>query len=118
MAIQTVLGRTTMATSYSTAIGKFGALTTGTVPGATTATEVSGGSPAYARIAPSWGTASASVITTTAALAFNVPASTTVTGFEFFDASTVGNYLDGCTITSQLFSSQGTYSITPTYTQS
>jgi hypothetical protein len=117
MAIQSVLGRTTMATQYSTQIGKFGALTT-TAPGATTGTEVSGGSPAYARLAPTWAAASASAITVTAALTFNVPASTTVVGFEFFDALTVGNYLDGATITSQTFASQGTYAITPTYTQS
>lgn len=118
MAIATVLGRTNMATAYSTTIGKFGALTTTTAGGSTTGTEVTGGSPAYARIAPSWSTASASVITTSAALAFNVPTSTTVVGFEFFDAITAGNYLDGCVITSQTFASQGTYSITPTYTQS
>lgn len=117
MAIQTVSARNLMATAYSTSIGKFGALST-TAPGATAGTEVSGGSPAYARITPTWGAASGSAITTTAALVFNVPAATTVVGFEFYDAATVGNYLDGCTITSQTFASQGTYSITPTYTQS
>lgn len=104
-----------MATAYSTAVGLFGALTT-TAPGLTTGTEVSGGSPAYARIAPTWGTASAGAITTTGPLTFNVPASTTVVGFEFFSASTAGTYYDGAGITSQPFSSQGTYAITPTYT--
>lgn len=117
MAIQTATARTLLATAYSTAVGKFGALTT-TAPGGTSGTEVSGGSPAYARIAPTWGTASASAITTTGGMAFNVPASTTVVGFEFFDASTAGNYLDGATVTSQTFASQGVYTITPTYTQS
>jgi hypothetical protein len=116
MAIATVLGRTLMATAYSTGLGKYGALTS-TAPGATTGTEISGGSPAYVRLAPAWGTASASVITTSAAMAFNVATGTTTVGFEFFDALTAGNYMDGVTITSQTFSSQGTYSITPTYTQ-
>lgn len=116
MAIQTATARNLLATAYSVNVGKYGALST-TAPGASAGTEVSGGSPAYARIAPSWAAASASAITTTAALAFNVPASTTVVGFEFYDAATIGNYLDGCTITSQTFASQGTYSITPTYTQ-
>lgn len=116
MAIQTLTGRNIMATQYSTQIGKYGALST-TAPGASAGTEVTGGSPAYARIAPAWGTASASAIAA-APLSFNVPASTTVVGFEFYDASTAGNYLDGCTITSQTFASQGLYSITPTYTQS
>lgn len=117
MAIQTVAARNLMATAYSTNIGKYGALST-TAPGATAGTEVSGGSPAYARIAATWAAAAASAITVNAALAFNVPASTTVVGFEFYDAATVGNYLDGCAITSQTFASQGVYSITPTYTQS
>lgn len=108
-------GKTAMANAYKTAIGIYGALTT-TAPSATTGTEVTGGAPAYARIAPTWGTASAGAVTTTAALTFNVPSGTTVVGFEFFDASTVGNYLDGASITSQTFSSQGTYAITPTYT--
>lgn len=116
MAILTVAARNLMCTAYSTNIGKFGALTT-TAPGSTTGTELSGGSPAYARIAPSWSAAASSAITVSAALAFNVGSGNTVVGFEFFDAATVGNYLDGCGITSQLFSSQGTYSITPTYTQ-
>jgi hypothetical protein len=117
MAIQTATARNLLATAYSTSVGKFGALST-TAPGGSAGTEVSGGSPAYARIAPTWGAASASAITTTSALSFNVPAATTVVGFEFYDAATVGNYLDGCAITSQAFASQGVYAITPTYTQS
>lgn len=117
MAIASVAGRTAMATAYAANLGKYGALST-TAPGSSAGTEVTGGSPAYARLAPSWGTASASVITVTAASTFNVPASTTVVGYEHFDALTSGNYMDGVTITSQTFSSQGTYAITPTYTQS
>jgi hypothetical protein len=46
-----------------------------------------------------------------------VPASTTVVGYEHYDASTAGNYLDGCGVTSQAFASQGVYSITPTFTE-
>lgn len=117
MSIQTVAGRNLMATAYSTQVGKYGALST-TAPGATAGTEVSGGSPAYARIAPTWGTAASSAITASSPLAFNVPAGTTVVGYEHYDAATAGNYLDGCSITSQTFGSQGTYSVTPTYTQS
>lgn len=113
--------KNTLATAYATA-ATYGALSTGTVPGSSPGTEVTGGSPAYARIhitaGVAWGTASAGA-TTAGALSFNVPGGpTTVTGFEIYDAATTGNYLDGCTITSQTFSSQGTYAITPTYTQS
>ena len=104
-----------MATAYGTNC-TYGALST-TTPGSTAGTEVSGGSPAYARIATAWGAASASAITSTA-LTFNVPASTSVVGYEHYTAETAGTYLDGVSITSQTFSSQGTYAITPTYTQS
>lgn len=116
MVIQTVTARNLMATAYSTTIGLFGALST-TAPGSSAGTEVSGGAPAYARIAPSWGSAASSAISATA-MNFNVPASTTVVGFEFYSASTAGTYYDGCSITSQTFASQGVYAITPTYTQS
>lgn len=113
MAVQTVTMRNSLATAYKNA-ALYGALST-TAPGASAGTEVTGGS--YARLSIAWGTAASSAVTASA-LAFNVPASTTVVGFECYDALTVGNYLDGCSITSQTFSSAGTYSITPTYTQS
>jgi hypothetical protein len=116
MAIQTVAARTLMATAYSTNIGKYGALVS-TAPGSTTGTEISGGSPAYARVVPAWSGASASVITAGSML-FNVPSGASIVGFEFFDAATAGNYLDGTTVTTQAFASQGTYSVVPTYTQS
>jgi hypothetical protein len=106
-----------MATAYAANVGIYGALST-TAPGSSAGTEVSGGAPAYARLAPAWGAASAGAITTTAASAFNVPASTTVVGYEFYTAVTAGTYEDGATITSQTFASQGVYSITPTFTQS
>lgn len=112
MAIETVALRTVLAQNYATAT-TYGALTT-TAPGSSTGTEVSGGS--YARVATAWGTASASVVTSTA-MTFNVPASTTVVGFELYSAI-AGTYYDGVGITSQTFSSAGTYAITPTYTQS
>ncbi len=113
MAVQTVAMRNKLATAYG-ANATYGALST-TAPSATAGTEVSGGS--YARIAAAWGTAASSAITATA-MVFNVPASTTVVGFELYDAATAGNYLDGASITSQTFASAGTYTITPTYTQS
>jgi hypothetical protein len=104
-----------MATAYGAA-SPYGALST-TAPTSSAGTEVSGGSPAYARKAITWGTASASAITATA-LVFDVPTGTTVVGFMIYSASTAGTYLDGASITSQAFASQGTYTITPTYTQS
>lgn len=112
--------RTSLAGSYATLL-PYGALftadpgTTGTATG-----EVTGGSPAYNRKAINWGTASASAVTTTSAPVFDVPSGTTVTYFGACSsvtpgAATVG---DSVAITSQTFASQGTYTITPTYTQS
>jgi hypothetical protein len=103
-------------TSAGTNQMKYGALCSTAPTASAFGTELTSGSPAYARIASAWGAASAGAITQ-AAMAFNVAASTTVVGFGFFDAATVGNYQNACDITSQTFASQGTYSITPTYTQ-
>lgn len=114
MAIQVASTKTSLAASYA-ALALYGALTS-TAPSATTGTEISGGSPAYARIACSW-TPGAAGVTTATAQVFNVAAGTTVVGYELFSASTGGTYIDGATITSQAFASQGTYSITPTFTQ-
>lgn len=114
MAIQTSAMKNILSDAYKGA-ALYGALTT-TAPSSTSGTEVSGGSPAYARKSLSWGTSSAGVVSATAAT-FDVPASTTVVGFEVFSAVTAGTYYDGVSITSQAFASQGTYAITPTYTQ-
>lgn len=114
MAIQTVTMRNALATAYGTNAA-YGALYT-TAPGGTAGTEVTGGSPAYARKALSWGAAASSVTTVTAT--FDVPASTTVVGAGVHTAVTAGTYLDGASVTSQAFASQGTYALTFTYTQS
>lgn len=108
--MQTTAIKTTVCTAYTGAC-THGALTT-TAPGATTGTEVTGGT--YARIVAAWGTVTATATAT--AMAFNVPASTTVVGFELFNALTAGTYQDGASITSQTFASAGTYTITPTIT--
>ncbi len=113
MAIQTVTQRNNLATSYATN-ATHGALYT-TVPGASAGTEVSGGSPAYARKTMGWGAAATSAVT--GAPVFDVPSGTTVLGFGVHTAVTAGTYLDGVGVTSQAFASQGTYSVTATYTQ-
>jgi hypothetical protein len=88
-----------------------------TVPSGAAGTELTGGAPAYARKALTWGTAAASVITATAVV-FDVPSGATVAGGGFHTAVTAGNYQTGFSVTSQTFASQGTYTVTPTYTQS
>lgn len=114
MAIQTATQKNTLATAYGGA-ATYGALYT-TAPGGSAGTEVSGGSPAYARKALTWGSASGGVVTATAT--FDVPSGTTVVGAGVHTAVSAGTYLDGVTVTSQAFASQGTYAVTFTYTQS
>lgn len=115
MAIATTAMKNNLADAYAGA-ADFGALYS-TAPGATAGTELSGGSPAYARKALTW-PAAANGTTTAAAVVFDVPAGATVAGFGFHSAVTGGTYLDGVAVTSQPFSSQGTFQIVATYTQS
>lgn len=114
MAIQTTDQKNNLATQYGT-LATHGALYT-TAPGATAGTEVTGGAPAYARKALTWGAPSNGVITATAT--FDVPSGATVIGIGVHTALTAGTYLDGASITSQAFASQGTLAVTFTYTQS
>jgi hypothetical protein len=115
MAIQTNTQKETLAIAYGGA-ATYGALYT-TVPGASAGTEVTGGTPAYARKSLSW-TAGGSDGIVTATAVFDVPAGATVVGAGVHTAVTAGTYLDGASVTSQNFASQGTYTITFTYTQS
>lgn len=114
MAVQTATMRNALATAYG-AQAAYAALYT-TAPGATAGTEVSGGTPAYARKPITWGAASASAVTAT--VTFDVPAGTTVVGAGVHTALTGGSYLDGASVTSQAYASAGTYALTLTFTQS
>ena len=113
---ETTSFRNSIATQAGT-LCAYGALCTTAPTTSAFGTEVTGGSPAYARLACSWGAAASGAVTATGQ-AFNVPASTTVVGYGCFSAITAGTYEIACDITSQTFASQGTYTITPTYTQS
>lgn len=84
--------------------------------GATSAgTAITGGAPAYASKALSWGASAAGVVSTTATV-FDIPSGATVAGFGV-KTGAAGAYLDGGALTSQAFASQGTYTLTITYTQ-
>ena len=118
MAIATLAQRNALATAYASAAPD-GALFTADPGTSGSATgEVTGGSPAYARKSCGWGSASASVVSGSAT--FDVPSGTTVTFFGVTASATAGtaDVRDRVSITSQAFASQGTYTITPTYTQS
>ena len=115
MAIQTAQGKENLAVAYGTSAA-FGALYT-TAPGATAGTEPTGGTPAYARKALTWAPGTVDGVVTATAT-FDVPTGTTIVGAGVHTALTGGTYLDGATITSQAFSSQGTYTLNLTFTQS
>lgn len=89
-----------------------------TAGGSSAGTELTGGSPAYARKSVSWGGAGATNTNTATIAAFDVASGSTVAGAGFHSASTAGNYMDGGSVTSQSFSSQGTYTLSASYTQS
>jgi len=114
MAIQTASMKNSLAAAYKAAATHAALYTT--VPAATAGTEVTGGAPAYARKALSWGTPANGIITATAV--FDVPAGVTIAGAGIHDAATAGNYLDGGAITSQAFATQGQYTLTLTFTES
>src|SRR5512139_3713218 len=107
MAIATTAERNSLATKYGQDAA-YAALftadpgTSGSVTG-----EVTGGSPAYARKAITWGAPTNGVITAT--VTFDVPTGTTVAFAGVCTASTGATLIDRVAVTSQAFSSQGTY---------
>lgn len=84
-------------------------------PGTTGASEISGGSPAYARDAITWGAESAGAIANSTSMSLNVPASTTVDYFNTNSTSTIsggtGYQIGGALNASVTFNSQGTFTI-------
>jgi hypothetical protein len=112
MPVQTTAMKDILANAYHSSAA-YGSVYT-TAPGATQGTEPTGGSPAFARKALTWGANNAG----TAVATFDIPASTTIVGAGVHSAVTAGTYYDGVGLTSQAFASQGTYQVTFTYTQS
>lgn len=96
---------------------KYGALATGTPTATTAGTELTGGSPAYARILAVAGTPSGGV-NVASVQTFNVPASTSPNNYEGYSAITAGTYAGWVGFTAIPFSVQGTLAVTPTSTQS
>jgi hypothetical protein len=82
------------------------------VPSTATPNEVTGGSPAYARKANTWNTASAGAVDNSNAPVFDVPAGTTVTHVGFWSAATSGVCYAYAAVTNETFGGQGTYTLT------
>lgn len=119
MAIRNATQRNGLATQYGT-LAPYGSLFSadpGTADAATN--ELSGGSPAFARKALNWGAAASSAITS-AATVFDVASGSTVAYFGVCNTVTLAasTVRDSVAVTSQAFASQGTYTVTATYTQS
>lgn len=86
-------------------------------PGTTGASEVTGGSPAYARKAITWASASSGSKTLSATVTFDVPGGTTVTHAGTWSAISAGTFRGGGSLSaSEVFGAQGTYTLNLTAT--
>lgn len=81
-------------------------------PGSTGASEVTGGTPAYARMGLTWNASVTGSKTLSDTPTFNVPAATTVVAVGIWSAVTAGIYYGYVTVTNETFAAQGTYQIT------
>jgi hypothetical protein len=112
MAIATTTEKNNIATRYGTDVAYLSLHTAD--PGTTGTSEVSGGSPAYARKQITWGSPTSGVITGT--VTFDVPGSTTISFVGAWTLVTGGTFLDKASVTSQNFASQGQYTVNATFT--
>ncbi len=113
MPIRTDGMRQLVANSYT------GAATHGSVhtadPGTTGASEVTGGTPAYARKALTW--TAGTTGTATASATYDIPSGVTAAWGGIWSALTAGTFRDTVDIVDQAFASQGQLTINYTYTQ-
>ena len=79
---------------------------------ANVSTEISGGSPAYARQAVTWDAAASGSVAIAASETFDVPSGATVNRVLLRDASTAGNDLGNATVTEEVYGGQGEYTVT------
>ncbi len=83
-------------------------------PGTTGTSEVTGGTPAYARKAVTWDTAATHVLSAKATFpAFDVPAATTISYLGYWSLATGGTFYGGFALSSpETYGGQGTYAVT------
>ncbi len=88
-------------------------------PGTTGASEITGGSPAYARKAVTWGAASSGTRNMSAAVVFDIPSGSNVSHYGLWTAATGGVFQGGDSLRDgsnnpvvESFSGQGTYTVT------
>jgi hypothetical protein len=98
------------------ALGTRWAAHTGDPGGANTASnEVTGGSPAYARKAVAWNSASGGAATQNGDVVLDIPAGTTVSWLSLWNTAGTVRYLKK-DVTDEVFGAQGTYTIKGTTT--
>lgn len=82
-------------------------------PGTGGTSEVTGGSPAYARKAITWSAAASGSKASSNQPVFDVPASTTITHVGYYSAATAGTFYGSRALdASQTYATQGTYTLT------
>jgi hypothetical protein len=82
------------------------------VVGSGSGSEVTGGSPAYARKAVTWNAAAAGSKAISGTVVFDVPAGTTIRRVGLFSLVTGGTYFGDADITDETYGGQGTYTVT------
>lgn len=81
-------------------------------PSTNGANEITGGTPAYARQAVTFGDPSAGSMATTASMTFNVPAGATVAYVGYWSASSAGTFYGSRALdASQNFATAGTFTV-------
>lgn len=81
-------------------------------PGTTGASEVAGGSPAYARKAGTWNPAASGNLDNSNAPVFDIPAGTTITHFGLWSAASAGTFYGGGALSaSESYGAQGVYTL-------
>lgn len=73
--------------------------------------EISGGSPAYARLAISWNSASSGNADSSNQPVFNVPGGVTIAYIGYWSAASGGTFYGTSAITPETFGAQGTYEL-------
>jgi hypothetical protein len=81
-------------------------------PGDSGTNEISGGSPAYARKAITWNSASGGTMDDSNAPVFDVAAGKTVKYVGLWSAATSGTFYGSDDVTNETFAAQGTYTLT------
>ena len=83
-------------------------------PGGTGASELTGGSPAYARKSASWGSPSGGAVAASS-VTFDIPAGSTAAYFGMWSAVTAGTFEGGGALSaSEVYGAQGTYVLSST----